>query len=102
MSFSRPIQWYQSHVDPIWPDGTFNFEDVTSGMIATGSIILPFDGVLNFHKRVFLLIEFYLGPLIKAHTRCCPVPWDLRDSFYPGHAMKSMQKKNEKTKTKAN
>jgi hypothetical protein len=24
MSFSRPIQWYHSHVDPIWPDGTFN------------------------------------------------------------------------------
>ncbi len=24
MSFSRPIQWYHSHADPIWPDGTFN------------------------------------------------------------------------------
>jgi hypothetical protein len=24
MFFSRPIQWYHSHVDPIWPDGTFN------------------------------------------------------------------------------
>ncbi len=24
MSFSRPIQWYHSHEDPIWPDGTFN------------------------------------------------------------------------------
>ncbi len=23
MSFSRPIQWYHSHADPIWPDGTF-------------------------------------------------------------------------------
>ncbi len=23
MSFSRPIQWYNSHVDPNWPDGTF-------------------------------------------------------------------------------
>jgi hypothetical protein len=23
MSFSRLIQWYHSHVDPIWPDGTF-------------------------------------------------------------------------------
>jgi hypothetical protein len=23
MSFTRPIQWYHSHVDPIWPDGTF-------------------------------------------------------------------------------
>jgi hypothetical protein len=24
MSFSRPIQWYPSHVDPIWPDVTFD------------------------------------------------------------------------------
>jgi hypothetical protein len=23
MSLSRPIQWYNSHADPIWPDGTF-------------------------------------------------------------------------------
>jgi hypothetical protein len=23
MSFSRPIQWYHSHADPIWLDGTF-------------------------------------------------------------------------------
>jgi hypothetical protein len=23
MSVSRPIQWYHSHVDPIWLDGTF-------------------------------------------------------------------------------
>jgi hypothetical protein len=23
MSFSRPIQWYRSHADPICPDGTF-------------------------------------------------------------------------------
>jgi hypothetical protein len=24
MSFSRPIHWYHSHADPIWPDCTFN------------------------------------------------------------------------------
>jgi hypothetical protein len=23
MSFPMPIHWYHSHVDPIWPDGTF-------------------------------------------------------------------------------
>ncbi len=23
MSFSRTIQWYHSHVNPIWPEGTF-------------------------------------------------------------------------------
>ncbi len=24
MFFSKPMQWYHSHADPIWPDGTFN------------------------------------------------------------------------------
>ncbi len=24
MSLSRPIQWYHSHADPVWPDGTLN------------------------------------------------------------------------------
>jgi hypothetical protein len=24
MSFSRPIQWYLSHLDPIWPNVTIN------------------------------------------------------------------------------
>ncbi len=28
MSFSRPVQWYHSHADPIWPDGTFKAEIV--------------------------------------------------------------------------
>ncbi len=26
MSFSRPIQWYHSYVDPIWPDSTFKYK----------------------------------------------------------------------------
>ncbi len=26
MSFSRPIHWYHSHADPIWPDDTFKSE----------------------------------------------------------------------------
>ncbi len=29
MSFSRPIQWYYSHADLIWPDGTFKNEGLT-------------------------------------------------------------------------
>ncbi len=28
MSFLRPIQWYHSHADPIWPDGTFKLRTV--------------------------------------------------------------------------
>jgi hypothetical protein len=32
MAFSVPIQWYHSHEDPIWPDGTFK----TSLLITLG------------------------------------------------------------------
>ncbi len=28
MSFSRPIQWYHSHADPIWPDGIFKHKNI--------------------------------------------------------------------------
>ncbi len=28
MSFSRPIQWYHSHADPIWPDGSFKPREI--------------------------------------------------------------------------
>ncbi len=39
MSFSRAFQWYHSHLDPIWPDGTFKgnhlkFEAVSSSYIS--------------------------------------------------------------------
>jgi hypothetical protein len=42
MSFSRPIQWYHSHVDTIWPDGTGTFK---------------FEMKLTFHhKHVYRII----------------------------------------------
>ncbi len=28
MSFSRPIQWYQSLADPIWPDSTIKTTEI--------------------------------------------------------------------------
>jgi hypothetical protein len=30
MSFPRPIQWYHSHADLIWPDGTFKTQTYTT------------------------------------------------------------------------
>jgi hypothetical protein len=30
MSFPRPIQWYHSHADLIWPDGTFKAQTYTT------------------------------------------------------------------------
>jgi len=38
MSFLRPIQWYHSHADPIWPDGTFknpNFQGPGNTLLET-------------------------------------------------------------------
>ncbi len=33
MSFSRPIQWYHFHEDPIWPDGTRHILDVCTSTV---------------------------------------------------------------------
>jgi hypothetical protein len=34
MSFSRPIQWYHAHADPIWLDGTFQAtQNLQTGML---------------------------------------------------------------------
>jgi hypothetical protein len=37
MSFLRPIQWYHSQADPIWPDGTLNVPTITifSGLLVS-------------------------------------------------------------------
>jgi hypothetical protein len=34
MSFSRPIQWYHSQADPIWPDGTFKGKIIFCGAVS--------------------------------------------------------------------
>ncbi len=36
MSFSRPIQWYHSHADPIWPDSTFKRNPRSSSFLISG------------------------------------------------------------------
>ncbi len=37
MSFSMPIQWFDSHADPIWPDGTFKERPIKfEGLIVRG------------------------------------------------------------------
>jgi hypothetical protein len=38
MSFSMPIQWYHTHADPIWPDGTFKSDFYIAKRIG-GSLI---------------------------------------------------------------
>jgi hypothetical protein len=30
MFFSRPIQWYHSHADPIWPDSTLAWHEINA------------------------------------------------------------------------
>ncbi len=43
MSFSRPIQWFHSHADPIWPDGTFKGASTKRPILRT---TLPYITVL--------------------------------------------------------
>ncbi len=52
MSFSRPIQWYHSQADLIWPDRTFNL-----------FVILVFDHKrdLTLRKAQELLEELVVG-----------------------------------------
>ncbi len=38
MSSSRPIQWYHSHADPSWPDGTF--KHVHAGIAYCTSVLV--------------------------------------------------------------
>ncbi len=37
MSFSMPLQWFDSHADTIWPEGTFNERPIKfAGLIVWG------------------------------------------------------------------
>ncbi len=40
MSFSRAFQWYHSHLDPIWPDGTFNTHQCPQRGYCAGEVSL--------------------------------------------------------------
>ncbi len=52
MSFSSFIQWYHSHVDPIWPDGMFKIQVNTHLMFDTN--------VRPFYRPVSALIKHEL------------------------------------------
>ncbi len=82
MSFSRPIQWYHSHADPIWPDGTFKngvfhvdeikhiFANILQEVISFQqadrcSNFCICSAILEFHpfmasRKEFMIIFFYL------------------------------------------
>ncbi len=68
MSFSRPIQWYHSHADPIWPDSTFKFSNrvrrntfgQTQDMIA--GVFVPAISELRLFFKVFLSLENIIRP----------------------------------------
>ncbi len=74
MSFSRPIHWYHSHADPIWPDGTFKFPvpfimantfDFVKSIksyICTVTLPANIPQPSNFHTRVIWYnLGIYLG-----------------------------------------
>ncbi len=59
MFFSMPIQWYHSHVDPIWPDGTLNILDGHSYRHS-----LTIDHFFQIHQDfwIFLITSLHAVP----------------------------------------
>ncbi len=55
MSFSRPIQWYHSRADPIWPDGTFTFT-------FTCTRVVPLESPLKGHQPLYVF-DFFISVL---------------------------------------
>ncbi len=73
MSFSiRPIQWYHSHVDPKWPDGTFKcttkINGERHGFVRYWYIYCNMNAMLT----IFVIFMTYLvpGPVASATKNC--------------------------------
>jgi hypothetical protein len=72
MFFSRPIQWYHSHADLIWPDGTFKI----NGIKYTAN-----EGPMRIQYKC--LVPIYVFPALNCATLffqnriimfCLPIP----------------------------
>jgi hypothetical protein len=59
MTFSRPIQWYHSHADSIWPDGTFKgfFRHAGAGTFQTNEDFRRSEGIFLSIKKVLQAVE---------------------------------------------
>ncbi len=82
MSFLRPIQWYHSRADPIWPDGSFNsytdkkkikfssyirksrVKQLQSHILLTASSYMgKFLRISSYIRKPFLVYDFATAPL---------------------------------------
>ncbi len=61
MSLSRPIQWYHSHADLIWPEGTFNCLQ-TRPVLTEKLLILPSEYT---GKHIKLTFAFFFVRLLE-------------------------------------
>ncbi len=68
MSFSRPIQWYHSHANLIWQDGTFKTKSQKVNFTEYGfkQIISPLN---PFHHIVDIAYEKFLTILAKRFAK---------------------------------
>jgi hypothetical protein len=65
MSFSRPNQWYHSHVDPIWPDGTGTFKKLEKKLLKKRGDIYKIERLLcatclYCERRLLLLADIII------------------------------------------
>ncbi len=70
MTFLRPIQWYHSHADPIWPDGIlkFGFWPALNASFLTALVSLMSLPIRNEKGDPFTSIPFRY-----TYTRCFPL-----------------------------
>ncbi len=55
MFFLKPIQWYQSHADPIWPDGT-----IKSVQTKPPNIVHDLQASFSYTPKLYRVLLFLL------------------------------------------
>ncbi len=74
MSFSKPIQWYHSHVDPIWLDSIFkNMFLKVKGMLLKKKLntkSLPYTHVQVCTSYMWIMVHSIQHILIKVLIPC--------------------------------
>jgi hypothetical protein len=63
MFFSKPIQWYQSHADPIWPDGTFK-----SVQTKPPNVVHDLQASFSYKPKLYYVLLFLLLYVSLKHT----------------------------------
>jgi hypothetical protein len=67
MSFSMPIQWFHSHEDPIWPDGTFKTAALVGRLGSALNLLIARHFVMQCPAHFPALPPFFIFKIILIH-----------------------------------